>query len=356
MTTTTEPAMTEADMWRAVADSDARQDGRFVYAVRTTAIFCRPSCRSRRPRRENVRFFESAAAAREAGFRPCRRCRPEAAAAETAEAALVARACALIDAADDGPPTLDDLAARLDVPPRRLRRAFVAAIGVTPRGYAEARRSGRFRARLRDGSGVADAIYAAGYGSPSRVYEDAAGRLGMTPATYRRGGAGATIGYAIVPSALGRLLVAATGHGICMIAIGDDDANLVDELRAEFPAARIVAGDGPRRDWVRAVVDHLSGATQALDLPLDVCATAFQWRVWQALRAIPYGEVRTYREIAEALDAPRASRAVGRACATNPVAVAVPCHRAVGSDGKLHGYRWGLERKRALLAREAAAG
>jgi len=337
--------------WRAVMARDARYDGRFVYAVRSTGVFCRPSCASRRPRRDRVTFFPSALAAEQGGFRACRRCRPAAAAADP-RVALVRRACAALGAAP-ARVSLPALARSAGSTPARLRRAFVALLGVTPRQYAEARRAERLRAALRGGRGVSRALYDAGYSSPSRVY----GRplLGMTPATYARGGRGARIAFVVVPSPLGQLLVAATPRGLCRVALGDSAGMLERDLRREFPAAEL------RRDRrglavpVRRILARLAGRSEALDLPLDVRATAFQWRVWQALRRIPFGETRSYQDVARAIGRPRASRAVARACASNPVSIVVPCHRVVRSDGQPGGYRWGPARKRALLDGEADA-
>jgi len=340
--------MTEIMMWNAVCDRDAGQDEKFVYAVATTGIYCRPSCKSRRPRRENVRFFAAVEAARSAGFRACRRCRPDDREGDP-RVALVRRVVAILDDRDGDVPTLAELAAATGVSASHLQRVFSRIMGLSPRAYADSRRHRRFRDKLRAGDDIAGALYESGYGSPSRVYEDAAARFGMTPATYKKGGLGAELRYAIADCALGRVIVAATKTGIAFVGFGDDDGQLKGDLRAEFPAAAIASDDGALGAWVTALVGHLAGRTRAVDLPLDVCATAFQARVWQALRSIPYGEHRTYREIAEAIGAPTASRAVGRACATNPVSIVIPCHRAVGSDGALHGYRWGLDRKRRLL-------
>lgn len=342
------------ERWCAILAHDASQDGTFVYAVRSTGIYCRPSCPSRRPRREMVRFFEVPEAAERAGFRPCRRCHPKDARSRDARLEAVRKACRIIDAHQDGALTLAKLGEAVGLSPYHLQRVFTRVIGVSPRAYADARRLMRVKASLKAGDGVAGALYEAGYGSSSRLYERAGAQLGMTPATYKRGGVGAEIAYTVASSALGRLLVAATAKGICMVSLGDDEAHLADELRRDFPAARIQRDDRALGTAVAAILRHLAGKEPHLDLPLDVRATAFQWRIWQALRAIPYGEHRTYGEIALALGRPKAARAVGRACATNPVSLIVPCHRAVGSGGDLTGYRWGTERKQALLAWESA--
>jgi AraC family transcriptional regulator of adaptative response/methylated-DNA-[protein]-cysteine methyltransferase len=344
--------MSDEDRWRAVLAADASQDGAFVYAVRSTGIYCRPSCPSRRPRHEMVRFFEAPEAAQRAGFRACRRCKPDDIRATDPQVDAVRKACHYIDVHTEGTVTLAELGAAVGLSPHHFQRIFTRVMGISPRAYADARRLGRVKARLKAGDGVAGALYEAGYGSSSRLYERANGQLGMTPATYRRGGQGAAIRYTIARSPLGRLLVAATEKGVCMVCLGDRDDELEDELRREFPAAEIRRDNPALGTWVAALLRHLDGHEPRLELPLDVRATAFQWRVWQALRNIPYGEQRTYGEIAAVLGAPTAARAVGRACATNPVALVVPCHRAVGAQGSLTGYRWGVERKKRLIARE----
>jgi AraC family transcriptional regulator of adaptative response/methylated-DNA-[protein]-cysteine methyltransferase len=334
--------------WRAVATRDARHDGRFVYAVRSTHVFCRPSCPSRRPRPERVTYFPTPDAARAAGFRACRRCRPGEAPRDP-RAELVHRACRALDAAER-PLGLAELARAVDAPADRLRRAFVALTGITPRQYADGRRAERLRRDLRAGRGVSRALYDAGYGSPSRVY----GRplLGMTPATYARGGRGAVIRYTIEACALGRLLVAATPRGVCRVSMGDDAARLIRDLRHEFPAATLLRDRRALGPAVRRILASVAGRPIALDLPLDVRATTLQWRVWDALRRIPRGTTRSYQAVARAIGRPRAVRAVARACASNPVAIIVPCHRVVRADGQLGGYRWGVERKRQLLRKE----
>jgi AraC family transcriptional regulator of adaptative response/methylated-DNA-[protein]-cysteine methyltransferase len=364
MTTTALAAGTTVDRateliparWRAVLERDRRYDGVFVYAVRSTGVYCRPSCPSRRPRRERVIFFSAPDAAERAGFRPCRRCRPENAAAADPRAALVRVACALIDAHPEIPVRPSTLGARLGTSPHRLLRAFRAFLGISPRQYRDARRLERFKAALRHGrrGRVTPALYEAGYGSPSRLYERAHAQLGMTPATYGRGGRGMEIAYTVVPCPLGRLLVAATPRGICRIALGRRAGALARDLRAEFPAAAIRRDRGALAAWVAAILRYLDGRGRELDLPLDVRATAFQRRVWEALRKIPYGSTRSYSAVARALGQPRATRAVARACAANPAALVIPCHRVVRADGGLGGYRWGIARKRALLAAERA--
>jgi AraC family transcriptional regulator of adaptative response/methylated-DNA-[protein]-cysteine methyltransferase len=341
--------------WRAVLARDRRYDGAFVYAVRSTGIYCRPSCASRKPRRTQVAFFPVPEAAEHAGFRPCRRCRPSQASTADPRVPLVREVCRLIDAHPDAPASLASLSARAGTTPQALSRAFRALLGLTPRQYRDERRLDRFKAQLKEGRKVSPALYDAGYGSTSRVYEHAHSQLGMTPATYSRGGPGTRIAFAVVPCALGRVLVAATERGICRISLGDDPHALERGLRAEFPGATIAPDDAALRSWVAEITAHLDGRQPELALPLDVRATAFQRRVWEALRKIPYGSTRSYAAVARAIGKPTAVRAVARACATNPVAIVIPCHRVVREDGALGGYRWGIERKRALLKREASA-
>lgn len=347
-------------LWAAVQARDASFDGHLIYAVRSTGVYCRPSCPSRRPRSAQVMFFAAPGEARVAGYRACRRCRPDEA---VEDAELIPRAGNYIDArieADDALPSLTELTAVLEVTPARLRRVFKQHTGLTPMQYARGRRLARFKAGLREQASVADAMYGAGYGSTSRVYENASTQLGMTPASYRRGGAGAFIQFMVTESALGHLLVAGTATGVCAVKLGDDADALVAELRDEFPAARIQRAESSRPDrrserlsgWVGAIMDYLDGNSEDVSLPLDVHATVFQWRVWRKLQLIPRGQTRTYGQLARELDQPTASRAVGQACASNPVALIVPCHRALRKDGSLGGYRWGTERKAQLLERE----
>lgn len=340
--------------WQAVAARDPAFDGRFVFAVRTTGIFCRPSCSARQPRRENVEFFDGIEQARSAGYRACKKCRPDD--GGMCERDLLRRACAMIDHAEETP-RLSLIARALKLTPSQLTRLFQAGLGMSPRDYAAQRKLQRLRSSLKRGNGVADATYDAGFGSSSRVYERASASLGMTPATYRKGGEGAVISYAIASSPYGRLLVASTQRGICAVYLGDNDAFLEKELGNDFPAAAIARDDAALKARVASVLQRLDGRkpTQinAKDLPLDLRATTFQWRVWQALTEIPAGQTRSYGEIAARIGKPKAARAVGRACATNPVSIIVPCHRAVGSGGALTGYRWGVARKKKLLAEEA---
>lgn len=344
--------MNDETRWQAVQTRDVGCNGTFVYGVRSTGIYCKPSCTSRRPRREQVRFFATYQAAETAGFRACKRCQPQQVEATDPQMEMVKRACCLIQAQTEGHLSLATLGAELRVSPSHLQRTFKRVTGVTPRQYAIAHRVSQFKTRVRAGAGVADALYNAGYGSSSRLYEQADAELGMTPAVYRRGGAGMRITYTIVGCALGRLLVAATARGLCAVRLGDSDAELQAALLAEFHAAEIQTDAAALDEWVQAILRHLDGGQTALDLPLDVQATAFQRRVWEALRRIPYGSVRSYGEIAQAIGNPKAVRAVARACATNPVALVTPCHRVIREDGQPGGYRWGIERKQQLLAQE----
>jgi AraC family transcriptional regulator of adaptative response/methylated-DNA-[protein]-cysteine methyltransferase len=346
--------LTSDHRWRIVLARDRRFDGAFVYAVRSTRIYCRPSCPSRRPRREHVSFFSAAEAAELAGFRACRRCRPSEAPAPDPGVPLVRTVCRLIDQRPDQPASLAALSARTGVTTHHLLRAFRRVLGISPRQYRDARRLDRFKAELRSRRGVSPALYEAGYGSTSRVYERAHAQLGMTPATYSRGAPGARISYAVVSCPLGRLLVAATPRGLCRVGLGSDATELAAGLSAEFPAAKLRRDRGALAASVNAILRYLDGRAETLDLPLDVRATAFQRRVWEALRRIPYGATRSYTEVARAVGKPAATRAVARACATNPAALVIPCHRVVRQDGGLGGYRWGVDRKRALLERERA--
>ena len=340
--------------WRIVLARDRRYDGAFVYAVRSTGIYCRPSCASRRPRRGQVTFFPIPEAAERAGFRACRRCRPAEATGADPAVALVREACRALDAPPPHAPHLDALARRLGQRPHGLLRAFKRVLGITPQQYRDTRRVARFKHELKRRPHVSPAVYEAGYGSSSRVYERANAQLGMTPATYARGGAGTKITFAVVPCSLGQLLVAATPRGVCRVSLGDTAASLEADLTAEFPAARIRKDrtEGGLDAWVAAILRYLDGREPHLELPLDIRATAFQRRVWQELQRIPYGETRSYGDVARRIGHATASRAVARACATNPAALVIPCHRVVKESGDLGGYRWGLERKRALLEKE----
>jgi AraC family transcriptional regulator of adaptative response/methylated-DNA-[protein]-cysteine methyltransferase len=340
-----DPALSADQRWRAVLARDRRYDGAFVYAVRSTGIYCRPSCASRRPRRDQVTFFPIPEAAERGGFRACRRCHPAAANGGDPAIALVRDACRALD---EGRKPGGDA--------HRLARAFKRVLGITPRQYADARRVTRFQQELRRRKQVSPALYEAGYGSTSRVYERTHAQLGMTPATYARGGAGVDISFVTVATSLGRLLVAATERGVCRVMLGDTAATLEADLRREFVAASVHLEKGGKLEgFVDAILSYLDGREPHLDLPLDIRATAFQRRVWQELQRIPFGETRTYTQVAKAIGDPNARRAVARACATNPVALVIPCHRVVREDGALGGYRWGVERKEALLDKERDA-
>lgn len=341
--------LSEETCWEAVQARDARYDGQFYFAVRSTGVYCKPSCPARRPLRENVRFFPTPEAAEMAGYRACRRCRPR----DPSSAAVVwvERACQIITESET-PPRLEALAERLGVSPYHFHRVFKAITGVTPRQYAASHRADQFKAGVRGGLPVTAALYEAGYGSSSRLYERAEQELGMTPASYRRGARGMCIAYTTTGCYLGRLLVASTGQGICAVSFAGDDETLVSLLSAEYPGASLERDDARLRPWLDDVIAYLEGKRPDLTLPLDVQATAFRRRVWEELRRIPYGETRTYAEVAAAVGRPKAVRAVANACAANPAALVTPCHRVVRSDGKPGGYRWGPERKEALLARE----
>jgi AraC family transcriptional regulator, regulatory protein of adaptative response / methylated-DNA-[protein]-cysteine methyltransferase len=342
---------TTNDYWNAVLARERSMDGVFYYAVLSTGVYCRPSCPSKRPRRENVVFFRTPDAAEQAGFRPCRRCQPDSGAAGDPNARLVEKVCRFIDTHPGDRVTLDALGRGLGMSPFHLQRTFKALTGITPRAYADSRRLQAFKAGLREGHSVTRSLYDAGYGSSSRLYERAALQLGMTPARYLREGGGAIIRYTIAPTPVGKMLLAATGRGICSIRLGDSEEILERELRGEYPKAEIIRADGELNDQVKKLLAMLDGKSTA-SLPLDIQATAFQRRVWEALQAIPRGETKSYRQIAAALGDPKAARAVARACASNPVAIAIPCHRVVRTDGRLSGYRWGAARKKKLLELE----
>lgn len=338
--------------WRAVTGRDPSADGAFVYAVRSTGVYCRPTCPSRRPRRENVRFFARAEEAERAGYRACRRCQPGEAAAPAK--ALVARVRRFLDGNAGGKPTLAALGEKFGVSPHHLQRTFTRLEGVSPGQYAGALRLETFKARVKAGEPVTAALYDSGFGSSSRLYEQAPAHLGMTPAIYRKGAPGVRIAYATGACALGRVLVASTPRGLCSVRFGDSDAALEKELRQEYPLAAWERQDGAMLAALTAVRRCLDIGRSLEGFPLDVAATAFQQRVWTALRKIPAGESRSYGEVAAGMGRPTAARAVARACAANPVALAVPCHRVVQKNGAPGGYRWGAGRKRQLLEKEAA--
>lgn len=334
--------------WEAVVARDSKRDGEFFFAVSSTGVYCRPSCAARRPRRENVQFFRTPEAAEQAGYRACLRCRPRAFTGN-AESDWVRAICRFIEQHLDEPLTLGRLAEEFRQSPFRLQRRFKATLGITPREYADSIRLKSLKRGLQAGDSVTRAMYDAGYGSSSRLYERTASQLGMTPDRYRRGAIAATIRYTCADSALGRMMVAATDRGICAIQFARTDGELVEGLKREFPFAARKSDDGALQSWVNALLRHLRGKDLHASLPLDIRATAFQRRVWTYLQSIPFGETKSYSQVAKAIGKPRACRAVARACATNPVAVAIPCHRVVREDGSMGGYRWGLERKKTLL-------
>jgi AraC family transcriptional regulator, regulatory protein of adaptative response / methylated-DNA-[protein]-cysteine methyltransferase len=346
------PARDE-ERWQAVKRRDPAFDGKFVFAVRTTGVVCRPSCASRPAKRENVSFFSSLAEAETAGYRACKRCRPDRLGAPDPQVEAVRQACERIEQAEEAP-KLAELAARAGLSPYHFHRVFKAITGVTPKAYADETRARRAADKLRTADTVTEAIYDAGFNSSSRFYENTDARLGMTPGAVRRGGAGAVIRFAVGEASLGAVLVAATDKGVCAIMLGDDPDALVRELQDRFPRAELKGGDAAFERTVAQVVGLVEAPGQRLDLPLDIRGTAFQQRVWAALRAIPAGQTATYTEIARAIGQPTAVRAVAQACGANPLAVAIPCHRVVRADGDLSGYRWGVERKRELIGREAA--
>src|SRR5256885_4266821 len=350
--------MNNPELWNAVMSRDGSRDGSFVFAVRSTGIYCRPSCPARRPRREQVSFFQIPEAAEEAGFRACKRCHPRRAATSDPRIELVRRICHAIDEHDEEPQPLKTLSDNLGISAHHLQRTFKELIGITPRQYAESRRLKKFKANVQRGSSITEAICAAGYGSSRGLYEKSSARLGMTPATYGRGGKGAHIIYTIADCPLGRMLVAATSRGVCSVAFGSSDSELVTALFAEYPNASIDSKDtliSPSLNlWLNKILQYLGDQNFRIELPLDIRATAFQWRVWEELRRIPLGATRSYQEIAKVIGKPKAVRAVARACASNHIALVIPCHRVIREDKSLGGYRWGLERKRKLLEKESS--
>jgi AraC family transcriptional regulator, regulatory protein of adaptative response / methylated-DNA-[protein]-cysteine methyltransferase len=344
----------DEERWAAVQRRDAGADGVFYYSVLTTGVYCRPSCGARLPRRENVGFHASCAAAERAGFRPCKRCRPNEPALPERRAAAIAEACRLIETAEEMP-DLDALAGTAGMSRFHFHRVFKAATGVTPKAYAAARRAERLRAGLVESGTVTEAIYGAGFNSSGRFYAASSSMLGMTPSKFRAGGEGVHIRFALGECSLGSILVAATEKGVCAIMFGDDPAALLRDLEDRFPRAELLGADPSFEETVAKVVGFVEAPALGLDLPLDLRGTAFQQRVWQALRKIPAGSTVSYAEIARRIGAPKAVRAVAQACAQNALAVAIPCHRVVRTDGAVSGYRWGVERKLALIEREAVA-
>jgi AraC family transcriptional regulator of adaptative response/methylated-DNA-[protein]-cysteine methyltransferase len=347
---------TDDELWQAVMARDSRFDGTFVFAVSSTKIYCRPSCPSRRPQRERVSYFRLPEAAEQAGFRACRRCHPKRITSTDPQIEMVQRACRYIEKQDETSVTLADLGKHVRISAFHLQKVFKKVMGITPRQYADACRIGRFKTRVRESGSVVGAMYDAGFSSSSRLYSRAPAELGMTPATYGRGGSGALINYTIAQCSLGFLLVAATERGVCAVKLGDSDSVLAAELAREYPSAEIHRADPMLSEPVEKLLNYLSGKQPDLQLPLDIQATAFQWQVWENLRAIPYGETMSYGQVAKAMGRPTAVRAVARACATNPVALVIPCHRVIREDQSLGGYRWGLERKEALLGKESSVG
>ncbi|MFN0298890.1 MAG: bifunctional DNA-binding transcriptional regulator/O6-methylguanine-DNA methyltransferase Ada [Burkholderiales bacterium] len=353
MTTATHAAATLNDpRWALVRGRDPDADGQFFYSVKTTGVYCRPSCAARPARPENVQFHATTGDAERAGFRPCKRCKPDQAPIAVQHAAQVAALCRLIEQADIAP-SLDVLAKHAGLSPYHLHRRFKAVTGLTPKAYAAAHRTKQVRRALDQGGTVTDAIYDAGYNSNGRFYATSNAVLGMTPTAYRSGGTDTTIRFAIGDCSLGSILVAASERGVCAILMGDDPAGLARDLQDRFPRANLIGGDAGFEQRVAKVVAMVEAPRVGLDLPLDVRGTAFQQRVWQALREIPAGSRQSYTDIARRIGAPKAVRAVAHACAANALAVAIPCHRVVRNDGALSGYRWGVERKRALLERES---
>jgi AraC family transcriptional regulator of adaptative response/methylated-DNA-[protein]-cysteine methyltransferase len=340
--------------WVAVVARDSGHDGKFVFAVSTTGVYCRPSCAARRPRRDNVTFFSRPEQAEKAGFRACLRCRPRSISGNP-QSDSAKEICRYIEQHLDEPITLERLGKVFRQSPFHLQRRFKAALGITPREYADSCRLRQLKRNLQAGDNVTRAMYDAGYGSSSRLYEKTASQLGMTPDKYRRGAVAATVRYAIADSPLGRMLIAATDRGVCSIQFAQSDGELIEGLKREFPFAVRKPDEGGLQAWVAALLQKMAGKELNSALPLDIRATAFQRRVWTYLQSIPFGATRSYGQVAKAIGQPSASRAVARACATNPVAVAIPCHRVVREDGSISGYRWGVERKKALLEMEQAA-
>jgi AraC family transcriptional regulator, regulatory protein of adaptative response / methylated-DNA-[protein]-cysteine methyltransferase len=345
----------EEQCWQAVLARNASADGTFVVAVQTTGIYCRPSCPARHPYREHVTFFKLPEEASSAGYRPCRRCHPDRADQPDSQSELIEQVCQYIQTHLEAPLQLVDLSQQFHISPYHLQRTFKRIKGVTPRQFVESCRLGDFKARLQEGETVTDALYNAGYQSSSSVYERAPVQLGMTPTAYRRGGKGMRIGYTIVESPLGYVLVAATERGVAAVRFGDSEQSIEADFVREYPKAELIRDDEQLSQWVNLLLLSLQGKPSTHQVSLDVQGTTFQWKVWQALRAIPVGQTRSYQEIAQAIGQPTASRAVAQACATNPVAVFIPCHRVIRNNGQLGGYHWGIERKQQLLANEKAA-
>lgn len=345
--------LSEETFWQAVLHRDPSFDNVFFYGVRSTSIYCRPICPSRKPNRNQVLFFSSCREAESAGYRPCKRCQPKCAATPNSALTKILAICRYIEAEVERIPTLAELGKHVGISPTHLQRIFKQMIGVTPFQYADACRIKRLKERLQQGDTITSALYETGYGASSRLYEKAPQQLGMTPACYQRCGRGETIRYTIICSPLGQLLVAATNKGLCSVRLGETATDLEQELKQEFQNALLVPDDEDLHNWTQILVNYLSGNSHLPELPLDVQATAFQLRVWETLRMIPIGTTASYSDIAQAIGQPKSVRAVARACATNPVALIIPCHRVVQKNGGLGGYRWGVSRKKALLNFEA---
>jgi AraC family transcriptional regulator, regulatory protein of adaptative response / methylated-DNA-[protein]-cysteine methyltransferase len=336
--------------WQAILQKDSRFEGLFFTCVKTTKIYCKPTCTARLPKRENVEFSRTWQEAETKGFRACLRCQPRLEIVVNPQIESILRACELLELEENI--SLETLAEELKISPSHLQRTFKEIIGVSPKKYAENLRLTKFKSEIRNGNDVVTAMYESGYGSSSRLYENISDKLGMTPKTYQKGGKGMKIEYTITNCELGKMLVARTEKGVCAVTFGDDESFLTERLFDEYPNAEIGKNETNLKEYVEAILQNLAGNNKRIVFPIDVQATAFQMQVWDALRKIPYGETLSYKQVAESLGNPKAVRAVARACATNRVAVVIPCHRVVGSDGSLSGYRWGIERKQRLIEGE----
>jgi AraC family transcriptional regulator of adaptative response/methylated-DNA-[protein]-cysteine methyltransferase len=336
--------------WQAVTNNDARFEGIFYVGVKTTKIYCKPTCRARLPKRENIEFIRTWQEAEKKGFRACLRCQPRLVKVANPQIESVLQACDLLESAENI--SLENLSAKLNISPYHLQRTFKEIIGVSPKKYAENLRLEKFKGELKGGSDVITAMYESGYGSSRSLYENISDKLGMTPKIYQKGGKGMKIDYTITNCDLGKMLVARTEKGVCAVTFGDDETGLIEKLFGEYPKSEISRNETNLKEYVEAILQNLAGKNRRIVLPIDVQATAFQMQVWETLRKIPYGETLSYKQVAESLGNPKVVRAVARACATNRVAVVIPCHRVVGSDGSLSGYRWGVERKQKLLDTE----
>ena len=349
----TDPFSTDDERWDALVAKSAAAEGIFFYGVRTTSIYCRPGCSSRLPTRKNVRFFESWAAAEAAGFRACKRCQPQTTLPQQQQAEMIAHICHQIESSEKSV-SLQELATAAGFSPFHFQRLFKSIVGISPKQYELAQRTKRVRHELAQASSITDAVYNAGFGASSSFYNEATEILGMQPMSYQKGGNGVAIRYTVQPCDLGWVTVAATDRGICAIQFGDDQGTAIAQLQERFPNAQLQTNDPEFDRWVEAIIAYVGAPQANLNLPLDIQGTVFQQKVWQALRAIPLGQTASYSEVAQRLGNPKAVRAVARACATNDIAVAIPCHRVVGSNGSLTGYRWGIDRKQNLLVKEAA--